>query len=213
MKNLFIFVIGTIIAGLTGYKIGRDSSKKKYESISDAEIDASKKLFRDHYEKKLAELGIQKETINKEEIKKPEIADKELDIKIDPKKGIDYGKRYRTTTEQDRIPGSPENNNKHLKKEEVDTTKPYIITQEEFDETNYQIVTLFYTLDKVLTDDDYNQLDNIGIVGGYPILDQMGMHEPSDCLYVRDEKNGIDYEILHEERVFNKLRSGAVVED
>ena len=95
--------------------------------------------------------------------------------KVIKTKTIDYGKRYRTGSDPERIPGKPDDEIVHLKKEEVDTTKPYIITAEEFNDSENECVSMFYTADKVLTDDDYNQINNIGIVGGHPILDQMGI--------------------------------------
>ena len=206
MKKLFIFIIGFIMAGYTGYKIGYNNSKKIYENLADEEIKTVKEHLIKYYTKNPSQNDISKNNINKKEnIKQIE----------DNGNKIDYGKIYRTETVSERIPGHPVDSDLDLvlKKEETDAiTKPYIITADDFHDSEYECVTLLYFQDKVLTDDDYNQINNIGIVGGYPILDQMGLFEPSDCLYVRDDKNGIDYEILSEERKFSKIKPHMVVD-
>lgn len=207
MKNLFIFTISSIIAGVVGYKVGYSKCKKHYDGLADAEIAVVKEALEKHYEKRISELkknsiGTVKDTVAPtQKIKRPMNTKAIDEITV----GTDYGKQYRTQTEPDRIPGVPGNDIKHLKKEELDTTKPYVISPEEFHDSEYECVTLYYFADKVLTDEDHNQLNNIGIIGGYPILDQMGIYD-SDCLYVRSEKTGIDYEILLEERMFSNIR-------
>jgi len=219
MKKLIIFLIGSSIAGVAGYKIGYAVSKKKYETLADDEVESVKQSLKNHYETKYILTPKLVGTKGEQTTKKPENVlpkasiEKIVDVKKLPEKDlIDYGKQYRTETTPERIPGNPGAGFKHLKKEEVDTTKPYIITSEDFQDSEYECVTLFYFEDKVLTDDDYNQITNVGIVGGYSILDQMGIYD-SDCLYVRDDKNGIDYEILLEERVYSKIKPLGVVEE
>lgn len=220
MKNLFIFIITSAITGVVGYKIGYSISKKHYEGLADKEVASVMKSLKEHYENKLPN---NVENTKGEDVEKPkEKKNAPIDIpksaekgtKVKDKKAIDYGRQYRTTSEPERIPGNPGNDIKHLKKEEVDTTKPYIITSEEFNDSENECITLFYCSDKVLTDDDFNQITNIGIVGGYVILDQMGRYD-SDCLYVRDEAKGVDYEILLDERTYDQIRpyGGVVSED
>ena len=209
MKKLLIS-LAIIAAGLAGYKIGFTISKKKYEGLADEEVESVKRKLEEHYESKIP--------TKKEEKKKEKKVESNSPIDIAPTRGTkppkkDYGKQYRSESDQERIPGSPDSPQViHLKKEEVDTTKPYVITSEDFQESEFECVTLFYTADKVLTDDDYNQIDNIGIVGGYPVLEQMG-HYDADCLYVRDNKNGIDYEILLEERTYDRIKPLGVVDE
>ena len=210
MKNLIIFLAFGAAAGVAGYKIGYSQSKKKYESLADEEVASVKAKLIEHYEKKSKELPNPKNSSKNEPIDSEEPSKK--GSKVIKTKTIDYGKRYRTDSEPERIPGKPNDEIIHLKKEEVDTTKPYIITAEEFNDSENECVSLFYTADKVLTDDDYNQINNIGIVGGYRILDKIGIYD-ADCLYVRDEAKGIDYEILLEERTYNKLKPLGVVEE
>ena len=212
MNKLLLTLLFGSIGGYTGYKIGYRVSKKKYENLANVEVESLKK----HYSGLLDKGKDIQKPKSKLTTDRPIVKDNAPINETKGKKvltGKDYGKQYRTGTDMERIPGNPSYSEiTHLKKEEVDTTKPYIITSDEFQESELECVTLFYTVDKVLTDDDYNQINNIGIVGGHVILEQMGMYD-SDCLYVRDEKNGIDYEILLEERTFNKLNPGVVGEN
>lgn len=217
MKNLLIFTIGVGLAGFAGYKIGYSVSQKKYEHLADEEVASVRKMLIERYEGKNKPVKkvnkpIDDQNEEKDRSEEPKKEKGQKGIKVVPKNDTDYGKPYRTTSEPDRIPGNPGDNIKYLDKEEVDTTKPYIITPEEFHDSDYECKTLFYCADKVLTDDDYNQISNIGIVGGYPILTQIGKYD-ADCLYVRDEKIAVDYEILLEERTFSKIRPLGVVDE
>lgn len=217
MKNLLIFTVGIGLAGFAGYKIGYSVSQKKYEHLADEEVASVRKMLIDRYEGKKKPVKKENKPIDdqneeKDRSEKPKKEKGQKGIKVVPKNDTDYGKPYRTASEPDRIPGTPGDNIKYLEKEEVDTTKPYIITPEEFHDSDYECKTLFYCADKVLTDDDYNQINNIGIVGGYPILNQIGKYD-ADCLYVRDEKIAVDYEILLEERTFSKIRPLGVVDE
>jgi len=221
MKKLLIFIV-VAIGGGVGYQIGFTLTKKKYEGLADEEVKSVKEKLIKHYEdkkiheKKTSPTG-EKEVEDKTPVKKKVVARRKnepIDSKVRPTKGegTDYSKRYRSESDPERIPGDPsETMVKHLKEEEIDTTKPYVITSDVFSESEFQCVQLFYCADKVLTDDDYNQISNIGIVGGHPNLEQMGKYD-ADCLYVRDEKKGIDYEILLEERTFSKLKPLGIVE-
>jgi len=212
MKKVLIFLVGASLAAVAGYKIGYMRSKKYYEHLADEEVAAVRKVLLARYS------GVKEEAVvpegdnkpidepKKEEPKKPVVK------KVNGK--IDYSEQYRTGSDQ-RIPGDPgEEKLVHIKEEEVDTTKPYIMTPEEFQDSEYETVTLYYTADKVLTDDDYNQLNNIGIVGGYPNLDKMGIYD-ADCLFICDEKKGIVYEVLLEERTYDQINGiiGVVEED
>lgn len=214
MKKLIIFLVGVSAGLFAGYKIGYNKSKKYYEHLADEEVASIKKTLKERYEGKKEEKPIDTD--------KPKASNKPIDtsttVETTIKKGkkqkseVDYGAPYRTGTDQ-RIPGDPgEEKLVHIKEEEVDTTKPYIITPEEFQDSEYEAITLFYCADKVLTDDDFNQINNIGIVGGYHNLDQMGLYD-ADCLYICDPKKGIVYEVLKEERTYSQIRPLGVVEE
>lgn len=212
MKKFIIFTISSGIAGYIGYKIGYSSAKKKYENLADVEVESVKAKLKEYYEtvkpskKDKKEEGSVKVDISKSSIE--ETPKERVDI------GTDYGAQYRTDSKADRIVGHPEEEPVFMNTEEevIDTTKPHIITPEEFSESNNEIQTLFYFACKTLTDDDFNIISNIGIVGGFKILDQIGLYEP-DCIHVRDNKKGIDYEVILEERTHDKVRPLGIIEE
>jgi len=203
MKRLLIILSMSVLGGLVGYKIGHDVAKKKYESLADDEVASLKKRMNKLYGADETEIESPEEEFISERV---DLFGKTV-APIRDEKGssgkVDYGKQYRTGTSEDRIPGRPADVIA-IEKDEIDLTKPHIISPEEFNDSNFEIKTLFYTADKVLTDDDYNQINNIGIVGGHPLLDQIGIYE-ADCIHIRDANKGIDYEVLVEEREFSKL--------
>lgn len=210
LNKILIFVSGAALSGFVCYRLGYLNSKKKYEDLADREVASIRKMLIDRYEN-----GMKKQKTKKTEETSIKISpiEESRTLKVEPsKKEVDYGKQYRTTTEIERIPGTPSDKIKYLDREETITSKPYIITPEEFHDSEYECSTLFYCADKVLTDDDYNQIMNIGIVGGYPILNEFE-NRGVDCLYVRDDKKGIDYEILLEERTYNKIRPLGVIDE
>lgn len=81
----------------------------------------------------------------------------------------------------------------------VDTSKPYIITAEEYEENDrFTKASLTYYLDDVLVDEDENPIPNQDDLLGPDALTQFGVksNDP-DIIYVRNEKiaGGMDYEI------------------
>ena len=215
MKNLLLILAAAGGAGFIGYKIGHTQAKKKYENLADIEVESVKAKLKDYYEGNGSIKKIKKESKKdiSADVKVPTLtSNKPLN---EPAKMIqDYGGQYRQTNTAERIVGEPTEEQKYLKKEEVDATKPYVITPEEFNDSNYELTTIFYFADKVLTDDDMNIISDINIIGGYDNLNQIGMYEP-DCIHVRDDKLGVDYEVLLDERTYTRVRPGveAVEED
>ncbi|MFU8786310.1 MAG: hypothetical protein ACNA7U_03605 [Candidatus Izemoplasmataceae bacterium] len=210
MKKLIFFIVTISMSGGAGYLIGTSITKKKYEDLADLEVESVKRSLIKYYENKDENIEVKQKESAPKESAPIDIEPTKVNKKPESKIKTDYGKKYRTDTEPERIPGSPGDDVKFLKKEKADTTKPYVIEPSEFADSENEVVTLYYTKDKVLTDDDFNKIDNIGIVGGHAVLEQMGRYDASS-LHVRDIKNGVDYEILQEERNFDKLKPLGVV--
>lgn len=209
-KYLLIFSIIAGISGYTGYKIGFGKAKKLYEDLADKEVESVKNRLKEYYENPKE----QKEPKEPNDTKKP-IVNKSIEKNGRPSTS-DRGSKYRTASTDNRVVGEPEgsSNIKSLKKdpEVIDTSKPHIITPEEFADSNNQPITLFYLADKTLTDDDYNIIENIGIVGGYVLLDQIGLYNSGE-IHIRDNKNGIDYEVVLDEREYKDIKSKGIVHD
>ena len=84
---------------------------------------------------------------------------------------------------------------------------PYVIEPERFGEYNeYGTKTLTYYADNVLTDEIDNPITSEEMVTmiGPDALDHFGEYE-DDSVYIRDEMNEMDYEILKSEKKFSEI--------
>ena len=89
----------------------------------------------------------------------------------------------------------------------VEVIVPYVITPEQFGEYNeYGTKTLTYYADNVLTDEIDNPItsDEMITMIGPDALDHFGEYE-DDSVYIRDEINEMDYEILKSEKKFSEI--------
>ena len=96
------------------------------------------------------------------------------------------------------------NYSKKESKEEEDLNKPYVIAPEEFEENDYDTVTLFYFEDDVVTDEQHNIIDNIDELIGDDALNHFGEYE-DDSVFVRNDVTKTDYEILKDGRNFSDI--------
>lgn len=82
--------------------------------------------------------------------------------------------------------------------EEMDRRRPYVIPPSEYDEVGYETVSLEYYEDGVLLDERGNIIRNVDEVIGINPEEHFGEYE-DDSVFVRDDKEKIDYEILRHE--------------
>ncbi len=77
---------------------------------------------------------------------------------------------------------------------ETDDQKPYVITPEEFGETENDEVEFTLFADGILADECGNAIDDEDVEAwvGRANLERMGEHE-KDVLYIRNNKQGTDY--------------------
>lgn len=90
-----------------------------------------------------------------------------------------------------------------MKKEVIDVETPYVIPPEEFDEIGYETVSLTYYADGVLTDEDDNIIEDPETLIGDEALTSFGEYE-QDSVFVRNDENATDYEILLDSRTFHE---------
>ncbi|MCF8018153.1 MAG: hypothetical protein K9L62_02020 [Vallitaleaceae bacterium] len=84
---------------------------------------------------------------------------------------------------------------------------PYIINPDDFgDHEEYDLVTLTYYSDGVLTDQDDELIEDIDGMVGYEALSRFKDFK-IDCLYVRNDRLGSDYEIISDLRRFDDVLS------
>lgn len=87
--------------------------------------------------------------------------------------------------------------------------KPYIITPEEFSDSDYNTETLSYWADRVVTDIDNEPLtdDQIEDLIGKDSLSHFGEYE-DDSVFVRNDRLRTDYEILADTRRYGDVYDG-----
>jgi hypothetical protein len=190
INNIAIFGVGVIVGAVTSYLL----TKKKYEqqiAEEHAEIMGElEKPWPNNAEKKIDQvLEDMKEKDYKEVVKpysptasKPDIFDYIKGNK-EVKKYIEYAKPVRDV-----------NYNKPA------TGEPYVISVEEFSEgkENYDKSTIYYyEADETLADENEETITDVIATVGRDSLNAFGVNSgDDDIVYVRNEKIGIDYEVI-----------------
>jgi vacuolar-type H+-ATPase subunit H len=207
-KEKIISLLFVVLAGGAGFAAGFFVNKKKNEAKADKEIKDVKEV----YEKYIAELREQADHSSVPTTKDP---DKHFDrTTLDQQKETSSGTKPFSPEEKQEYKdySAPYRSKQKPKGKEKpgnggvanDMSAPYVISPEDFSDSEYNnAVTLyFFEKDKILSDKDYNILsDPIAIVGG-AALQSFGRYE-DDAVYVRDDKNKVDYEILLKHESFS----------
>ena len=192
MKNLLCFVAGAAIGSVVTWKL----IEKKYKDLADEEIESVIETFKNR-----------KQRITKDEVK--ETVEKVINKWKDPKEtvnGIVTAERYSIENEEE-IDEDDESNYTVNVDNGIEIVTPYVITPEQFGEYNeYGTKTLTYYADNVLTDEIDNPItsDEMVTMIGPDALDHFGEYE-DDSVYIRDETNEMDYEILKSEKMFSEI--------
>lgn len=78
--------------------------------------------------------------------------------------------------------------------------RPYLITPEEFSELyDYETISLIHFADGVLTDDQYELVEDVDDVVGSDYAEHFGEYE-DDSVYIRNDRLKADFEILRDLR-------------
>ena len=192
MKNLLCFVTGAVIGSVVTWKL----IEKKYKDLADEEIESVIETFKNR-----------KQRITKDEVK--ETVEKVINKWKDPKETVEdivTAERYSIENEEE-IDEDDESNYTIDVDPGVEVITPYVITPEQFGEYNeYGTKTLTYYADNVLTDEIDNPItsDEMVTMIGPDALDHFGEYE-DDSVYIRDETNEMDYEILKSEKMFSEI--------
>ena len=192
MKNLLYFVAGAAIGSVVTWKL----IEKKYKDLADEEIESVIETFKNR-----------KPRITKDEVK--ETVEKVINKWKDPKETVEdivTTERYSIENEEE-IDEDDESNYTVNVDNDDEVITPYVITPEEFGEYNeYGTKTLTYYADNVLTDEIDNPItsDEMITMIGPDALDHFREYE-DDSVYVRDEMNEMDYEILKSEKKFSEI--------
>lgn len=192
MKNLLCFVTGAAIGSVVTWKL----IEKKYKDLADEEIESVIETFKNR-----------KPRITKDNVK--ETVEKVINKYKEPKEIVEdivTAERYSIENEEEIDEDDESNYTVNIDNDDTVIT-PYVIEPERFGEYNeYGTKTLTYYADNVLTDEIDNPITSEEMVTmiGPDALDHFGEYE-DDSVYIRDEMNEMDYEILKSEKKFSEI--------
>ena len=192
MKNLLYFVAGAAIGSVVTWKL----IEKKYKDLADEEIESVIETFKNR-----------RPRITKDEVK--ETVEKVINKYKEPKEIVEdivNAERYYIENEEEIDEDDESNYTVNVDNDDTVIT-PYVIEPERFGEYNeYGTKTLTYYSDNVLTDEIDNPITSEEMVTmiGPDALDHFGEYE-DDSVYIRDEMNEMDYEILKSEKKFSEI--------
>ena len=196
MKNLLYFVAGAAIGSVVTWKL----IEKKYKDLADEEIESVIETFKNR-----------RPRITKDEVK--ETVEKVINKWKEPKETVEdivTAEGYSIENEEEIDEDDESNyivNVDNDNDNDIEVITPYVITPEQFGEYNeYGTKTLIYYSDNVLTDEIDNPITSEEMVTmiGPDALDHFGEYE-DDSVYIRDEMNEMDYEILKSEKKFSEI--------
>lgn len=187
-RNVALCLGGLLIGSAGGAIAGYFFAKNKYQALADKEIASVKQVYEDHFKVKN---DSDDNPINNETPVNDNPAEE-----VKPEGNTDYAGMYKGGSVEQELPPDILKG-KSSRKSTVATGKkpPYVINGLQFGEIEgYAITNLFYYADKVLADQDGNIINNIHEVVGKDALKQFA--GDCDAVYVRDDENKVDYEIL-----------------
>ena len=176
LSSAIIFCGGVFIGGFLTW----DFFKTKYEKIADEEIASVKETF-EHRE------------LRPDKNYKVEEALKGNDAYVNIIDSSGYRNYSNTAIETDKKGGTAD----------MELKQPYVITPEQYeDNVDYTKVSLTWYSDEVLEDDWGNVLDPDDVIGS-DALKTFGQYE-KDSVFVRDDDEQIDYEVLLDTRSYKE---------
>lgn len=187
LSSVIIFCGGVFIGGFLTW----DFFKTKYEKIADEEIASVKETF-EHREPRPDKNYKVEEALKGNDTYinvSPGVAERV--IKIIDSNG--YRNYSNTAIETEKKGGTAD----------MELKQPYVITPEQYeDNVDYTKVSLTWYSDEVLEDDWGNVLDPDDVIGS-DALKTFGQYE-KDSVFVRDDEEQIDYEVLLDTRSYKE---------
>ena len=210
MNKSVIFFLGIGAGGIIGGVVGFFLAKKKYEHLADEEVKSVKDSFSKYFEHD----KVKEDKPN--HMPAPEtssvVQEERKDTPI-----VDYSARYQSTINGYSSPLIVGNELNKLPETSVVSGDPaniFIITPKEFNESEYNAVTLFYYKDSVLSNDNYETLNAVEITSmiGDQALDSFGTYG-TDAVYVQNDNNKTVYEIILEDDNYTDVVPGDAPRD
>lgn len=185
-KGFVMFVLGAAIGSVATWRI----AKKKYEQISQMEIDSVKKIFS------------RRESNANVEI----ISTESQTAKVDKPEDRLNIKEYAAMIEREGYTNySSADNERGKEEQETMDINPFVISPEEFGEfEDYERISLSYYSDQILADEEDEKVEDVDNVVGLESLTHFGEFE-DDSVFVRNDRLKCDYEILLDQRTYSDI--------
>lgn len=190
LVNAAFLVAGAAVGSLVTWKV----VETKYKKISEEEINSVKEHYRVKvYGDALAE-GFRKGVENVNDIVADNVKEEAVKVLKECEDILEHANYITYSKIEEK--GGP------------DTTvydKPYVIEPEECGElAGYDVISLTHFNDGVLTDDDYNKIDNVDEIVGADYHEHFGEYE-DDSVFIRNDAKQCDYEILADTRNYTDV--------
>lgn len=198
--NFVMFTIGAVIGSAVTWKL----VKTKYEQIAQEEIDSVKETFSKR--EKQTEKYSPDDTVTVKNFTDRNNVNDDVNNDVHVYESILKDHKYlnidEDRTDEDRSNSYTKYTLEKTRKEDLDMeyNRPYVISPEEFDDNDeYNVISLTYYADGVLTDDMDEPIDpeDIDDLVGKDFADHFGEYE-ENSIFVRNDAMQTDYEILRD---------------
>lgn len=184
LSKVFIFAIGGAIGAAVAWKILKD----KYERLANEEIESVREYYANRNTDKVDHDDAKSKT---NEVKN--------DVSVTDHTTIrEYAAKLAEGGYTDYTEPKPE------RKEADNLTKPYVITPEEFGDSDYETISLTYYSDGTLADEIDEPVEDVDAIVGSDSLTRFGEYE-DDAVFVRNDSLKADYEILLDNRKYSDV--------
>ena len=211
--KIFLFATGAAIGSVATWKL----VKTKYEQIAQEEIDSVKEeyanLMKSMRDKLKGSVSEQTESTKSEECDDEYPDDDDRDFTSHEQDMIEYYKLTSKYHKSDEVVEEDSENNEEGGNGDADDDEdfpyingPYVISVDDFNSSppGFNVQTLDYFADGVLAD-DWGVVLDIEETIGEDALSHFG-DEQDDIVYVRNERNEIDYEVTRDPRTYDEAR-------
>lgn len=211
--KIFLFAAGAAIGSVATWKL----VKTKYEQIAQEEIDSVKEeyanLMKSMRDKLKGSVSEQTESAESEKCDDEYPDDDDRDFTPHEQDMIEYYKLTSKYHKSDEVVEEDSENNEEGGNGDADDdedfpyiNEPYVISVDDFNSgpPGFNVQTLDYFADGVLAD-DWGVVLDIEETIGEDALSHFG-DEQDDIVYVRNERNEIDYEVTRDPRTYDEAR-------
>lgn len=206
LSKIGIFTVGAAIGSAVTWKL----LKTKFKKQNDEEIKSVIESFSEKENKEIVDDNVEANEDESDRKTADTIIDTEgyfLESEKEDSKSKSKPKAKSTKTKTTKTTKSKTTKTKKKEeevKEEMDASKPYVISPEEFGECDYAIISLTYYTDGTLTNDRDKIIANVDELIGEDSLNHFGEYE-EDSVFVRNDELQTDFEILKDYRAFSEI--------